>query len=336
MCLLLDDDEWNALPGNLVTPAVVADPAANPPVLAAPAVHRARPTGTYPHRPALNANAATIKFWESDTALAEQVRIAQAAGKTAILASLGPALCNAIKDPTHGTTRMSIPQIMAAIKAYLGQYTPAEVEATTAALKAPISSEFAAHLTQQIEQHAILANAGQPLSEYAKITAYQTATGTSAGITKAVNDWLTIVPRLADRRFTDLAAYLRIQEANITSTSTLTHTGYAPGIASLAAVALAATTSPPPYGALTQAELGAIRAILQQQQHRGDRSGKQRGDKYCAIHGNSGHTGLECRTMATDKVKYAAARVITAADQITPAIAALRAAAPRRDPRPTA
>jgi hypothetical protein len=237
---------------------------------------------------------------------------------------------------------MSIPQLMAAVKAKLGQYTTTEIKTITAALQAPILGDFTAHLTQQTHLHAVLATAEQPLSECVKIDYYQVAMSTHPGATTAIDDWLKAKPELADQHFADLEAHMRKQESNITRGPTLTHAGYAPAIASLAAAALAAVASPQ-HGALTQAELSALRAIIQQQQPtkptitdtRGDRSGRQRGGKYCAIHGH-GHSGLECRTMAADTVKYAAARVITAADQVTPAIAALRAAAPRRDPRPTA
>jgi hypothetical protein len=334
LCLILTQLQWQAIAGNIITPAVPANPAADPPTAAVPAVFRAFPSGAENQRPGANANAATLAFYQIDLKRTDDFLLDEAAATNMFLVAIGPALTEAIGAPGTGTANMNLRQLVAALTHRLGTYTTADVSAMTDGLEAPMVDSFEAHLTSQLNTHALLFAAGQTLSEHTKLKHYAAATAAHVGITTARKAWLVDNPCLAQQSFADLATYLEAQAPNINATPTVAQVGYQPKIGDSLAVALAAAS--PANTSITAADLHELLDLLRQRKAgdsdptiAGARTERRRqgGDKpFCPIHGHGGHTGPQCRTMAADPVKYAEARKVTAPTHMTEAIRVLKAA----------
>jgi hypothetical protein len=225
MCLVDTDAKWASRLGNIITAAVIGNPAADPPIPDVPAEVRERPTGARPVRPPANATTTTVAFYKMDDDRSKAYREAAAIAKTEFLVAIGPTLIAAIRHPKTGTNAMQLPQLITALTAHLGKYTNAEITALKAELLQPIACGFKTHLTRHITVHAMLTAAKQTVNEHDKLEYYATSTAAHPGITDAKAQWLRDVPQLEDQTFEALADYLRTQEPNITAAPSLARIG---------------------------------------------------------------------------------------------------------------
>jgi hypothetical protein len=275
---VLSTPDWQNLDGILLAPEIIADPHADPPIIGQPARYKSKLVAVYPDPPAANATSTALAIYNIRTTLAKDTDTVLCVTTHLLTSYIGK-----LNADSMGVTAMtSAEELWAAMMRKFGVYTEAEIEKLERDLSAPISTPFSEHLTTTINAHIKLDSAKQPLSEASKLRAYANAIASHPGAAGACRRYNENNPDLATRTFAGLAAYLRIQEANILASPGTADVGYTGAIAS---------------------------AATAQQAPRGSR-------KYCWWHGYGRHLGIDCTCMETDETKYRDARKAIGPDRV--------------------
>jgi hypothetical protein len=322
--------QWEALPGNTITPpqpAVPAIPAhgdqpAIPAVEAVPGEYLPRPSALPPPRPAANANATAWKIYELDSQRAREIGTINSTFKQNFEAILGPDVVRDIADPTFGTAYMEPYELFQAFCTKYGTPSSIEVNALEAKLALPLTGMLGPHLVTHAYTHAQLAAFGQPLSEIAKFRAFEKSICDYPEIIKAVAAFKTDFPVLSDQTFEALKLYLTKQLPNLPVTAA--QHGYGSSIVQNLTAAKAGdaelttqllATIAALQGQLAQTAAAAHGPPVAHLAQGGSIPRVSRAKAYCFVHGHRGHTGATCRTMAADKTYTAAHKAATAPNE---------------------
>lgn len=315
--LTLSDEQWQAIPANILTPPTPAVPAIpahgdqqeTPAVPAVPGVYAPRPTEIPPPRPAATASKAIWTVYELDVQLANDIGIINATFKQNFEEIVGPHVLRDISDPTFGTSQMAPHELFQAFCTKYGVPTATDITKLEAQLANPLTGLLGPHLVNHAHTHARLSNCGQPLSEATKLRIFSESVCGHPSILAAIHDFKTKFPALSQQTFVALKAHLDEQTPNL-SVSAAQH-GYGTVVAQHTKVTAAGAVDPD----ITTQLLATI-ATLQAQLAAGSKRPTSASRSYCFRHGYCDHRGTACRVMAADGTYTAEHKAATAPNQV--------------------
>lgn len=299
---ILNDAQWEQLPGNLV-------PNADPEL---PNEVVPRPTIILPVTPAANATALTIKVWEKR--LAENVLVTDnlRSLKAQLIASVQPADIVILHDPFFGLLNVPALTIMIHLTELHGTLNSTDFAHLRSQLSLPMTPN--ASLQDFIGTHQLLhdqfSEAQQPLSELDKCHHFREAVKTLAHINHAIDSYLVAHPLVGGQNFRALTAHTLQQAPNFTPTAAAM--GYAATITQHHSTILdvdnvSALLHTPAFAALITAAVKAATPVNRRGQrtrtpaaNRPPAAAPPKDRLYCFHHGYDSHRGSDCRHMLTN------------------------------------
>lgn len=230
--------------------------------------------------------------------------------KTQILASLNAEALDLLTEPTHGTRRRTILDIMTMLEAQYGQLMATDLAQQKNILLIPFQppKPIRDYIRKHREVHRICEAAGQPLSQADTVAALRLGVRNVPYLATAVQHFVTAHPTVQAQTFPLLATLLGQAEDNGEPQPTTGSAGYA-----------GASVTEPPV-ALTMSNVqdmiaAAVTAALQTRPK--TTAGRPKGTPlYCWSHGPCAHASQDCKkprpghiATATDKDRQGGASV---------------------------
>ena len=311
--IFLNDAEWEALPGNLITAAIAAAPAVPggaAAVAAVPAVYRDRYDFTTPvPRPANNAANAVLKDFELQTNNKATVYKAYLNLRAKMINSLAAEDISALSQYPYGVGNRSALDLYNHVVIQYSQLTQDDFTTIIGHLRSAktATQTYAALASAHRDLHAILFTAGQPLSELDKCNYLIDALNKDAAGIYAAQLYAQAYPLIHHRTFNGLVAHVILHARNSVITTGSMHYATAASVLPLAPAAVPV----PAFGAAELASLTAENAQLKKDLKALRKSSNTAGrtKHYCWVHGTCFHPGSKCTVMLADRTKYTSAHL---------------------------
>jgi hypothetical protein len=202
----------------------------------------------------------------------------------------------ALRDPVFGDIFITAQQCLERVSVYK-ELTTADLHRLDQLLRSPknAGADITSTTERHLDCHSIRATAGQPLSEFDKVTYFCDAISADPACAAAILSYRQETPVPRDQTFANLSAHVAIHAPNFVPTTA--NIGLTPAFAAATneisslrqqlTAALAVNNKPPPS-----------------QQQRTPKKGP-----YCYLHGFRGHLGTECRNMLKNPAVFSNAKL---------------------------
>lgn len=243
--------------------------------------------------------------------------------KAFALKAIGPDNIDIIKEDRVGVRNLGPNQIMESMRDLYSAVDSSTIIAWTKAMEQPHSSsnKLVKTMSTQRQLHVKLADANQPLSEFAKINNFAASIASFSGALELLKDYKKLNPRVEDQNFFDLMTHVIVHEPLMTTGSmgfsanaVMTEERVKSMISESRAEAYAQGLAAGMRGSGTGrfggrgGSRGGSRGGRGGQgvpTGRGRASGPVR--RYCHLHGYDGHTSPRCYQMGADPATFTAA-----------------------------
>jgi hypothetical protein len=303
--IFLSNDEWEALPHNLLQVAVPAVPAVGgaAAVAAIPAVYRERYDFQTPvPRPPNNAANAVLKDVEMQTNNKATVYKAYLLMRAKMINSFSQADITALSEYPYGVVgNRSAGDLYNHAVVQYNTLSQADFNTISAQLGTPktATQTYADLASAHRDLHAILLNAGQPISEKDKCAALIEALNKDAAGMYAAQLYAQSYPQMHTRTFNGLVTHINLHARNAILTTGTMHYASAAIVAPVPALGAADTAALQSEIAQLKKELNALKKS----------NNNARTKHYCWVHGTCFHAGTKCTVMLADKAKYTSAHL---------------------------
>ena len=300
--IFLSNVEWEALPHNLLQEvAVPAVPAVGgaAAVAAIPAVYREQNDFQTPVPN--NAANAVLKDVEMQTNNKATVYKAYLLMRAKMINSFSQADITALSEYLYGVGNRSAGDLYNHAVVQYNTLSQADFNTISAQLGTPktATQTYADLASAHRDLHAILLNAGQPISEKDKCAALIEALNKDAAGMYAAQLYAQSYPQMHTRTFTGLVTHINLHARNAILTTGTMHYASAAIVAPVPALGAADTAALQSEIAQLKKELNALKKS----------NNNARTKHYCWVHGTCFHTGTKCTVMLADKAKYTSAHL---------------------------
>lgn len=204
---------------------------------------------------------------------------------------MSPALKMVLSDPQTGTSMVTLERIFEVNRTRYCAPTKDRLSQLVLAAQSPMGSDPAAQLAAHAHVIKTFEAMGQPLPAFLQMAYLETAAATNPTMTTAIRNYETANPVFANRSYEDMALAISNHLDNTAPTM-----GSFAGGASGATAPSVPHVPKPPWTGPPRAPAGAPPAA------------KPPAPPYCWYHGCTGHTGMNCKHMASWEPAYRQAK----------------------------